>query len=168
MRRSPHPHRSPTAGISTLLFLASFTIGAARAQDSTSVASPPLSDLSLEQLMNLEVSSVSRRQEPLFEATAAVDVITSDDIRRSGATSVAEALRLVPGMEVARTNASQWAISARGFNNQFADKLLVLIDGRTVYTPLFAGVYWDVQDLVLEHIDRIEVIRGPGATLWGA
>src|SRR5262249_60185559 len=142
MRRSPRPHRSPTASISILPSLAPLApIGVARAQDSTSVASQPLSELSLEQLMNLEVSSVSRRQEPLFEATAAVDVITSDDIRRSGATTVAEALRLVPGMEVARTNASQWAISARGVNNQFADKPLVLIDGRTGFTAPLARWY---------------------------
>ena len=127
-----------------------------------------LAELSLEELMDIEVTSVSRREEPLFEAGAAIFVLTADDLRRSGATSVAEALRLVPGMQVARTNASEWAITVRGFNNQFANKLLVLTDGRSIYTPLFGGVYWDVQDLVLEDIERIEVIRGPGATLWGA
>src|SRR5207237_10631022 len=90
------------------------------------------------------------------------------DIRRSGLTSMPEALRLSPGLEVARQDSHTWAISSRGFNDEFANQLLVLIDGRSVYTPLFAGVYWDVQDLLLEDIDRIEVIRGPGATLWGA
>ena len=143
-----------------------FAAAAAAAQ--TPPPPPDLSKLSLEELMQLEVTSVSRREEPLFEAAAAITVLTQDDVRRSGATSVPELLRLVPGLEVARVNASEWAISSRGFNSQFANKLLVLIDGRTVYTPLFAGVYWDVQDLLLDDIERIEVIRGPGATLWGA
>src|SRR6185369_11717634 len=95
-------------------------------------------------------------------------VLSNEDIRRSGATSIPEALRLVPGVQVARINTSGWAISVRGFNSALANKLLVLIDGRESYDPLFSGVYWDVQDTVLEDIDRIEVIRGPGATLWGA
>jgi iron complex outermembrane receptor protein len=134
------------------------------------VDAPPadLAHLSLEELMNFEVTSVSRRTEKLSEAPAAISVITGDELRRSGVTSVPEALRLVPGMEVARLDAHNWAISARGFNDLFANKLLVLMDGRSVYTPLFSGVYWDVQDTLLEDIDRIEVIRGPGATLWGA
>ncbi len=103
-----------------------------------------------------------------MDAPAAVYVLTSEDIMRSGATSIPEALRLVPGVDVARVNANSWAISVRGFNGTLDDKLLVLIDGRTVYDPLFSGVYWDIQDAVLEDIDRIEVIRGPGASLWGA
>jgi iron complex outermembrane receptor protein len=127
-----------------------------------------LTELSLEELMNIEVTSVSKKEEGLFDAPAAVYVITQEDIRRSGATSIAEALRMVPGVQVARIDANKWAISARGFNSQFANKLLVLIDGRSVYTPAFAGVFWDVQDTLLEDIDRIEVIRGPGGTLWGA
>ena len=127
-----------------------------------------LSTLSIEDLMKIEVTSVSKRAQPLSEAAAAVCVITNEDIRRSGATSVAEALRLAPGLHVARIDGSRWAITSRGFNMQFANKLLVLIDGRSVYTHLFSGVYWDVQDLVLEDIDRIEVVRGPGGTLWGA
>lgn len=127
-----------------------------------------LLSLSLEQLSNIEVTSVSKKAEKANEAPAAVFVITADDIRRLGATSIPEALRIVPGLNVARSGSHQWAVTARGFNDQFANKLLVLMDGRTVYTPLFNGVWWDVQDTVLEDIDRIEVIRGPGATLWGA
>lgn len=127
-----------------------------------------LADLSLEQLANIEVTSVSRRAERLSDAAASIYVITNDDIRRSGVTSLPEALRLAPNLQVARTSASGYAISARGFNNSVANKLLILIDGRTVYTPLFSGVFWDSQDVMLEDIDRIEVISGPGGTLWGA
>jgi iron complex outermembrane receptor protein len=126
--------------------------------------------MSLEDLMNIdvEVTSVSKTAEKGREAAAAVFVITHEDIRRSGATSIPELLRTVPGLSVARLDANKWAITSRGFNDQFANKLLVLIDGRTVYTSLFAGVFWEIQDLPLEDIDRIEVIRGPGGTLWGA
>jgi iron complex outermembrane receptor protein len=127
-----------------------------------------LKKMSLEELMNIEVVSVSRHPEKLDEAASAIQVITQDDIRRSGAKTLPEALRLAPNLQVAQVNSSQWAISARGFNNVLANKLLVLIDGRTVYTPLYAGVFWDVQNLLLEDIDRIEVISGPGGTLWGA
>ena len=130
-------------------------------------ASENLSNLSLEDLMNIEVTTVARRPQPLSEAAAAAYVITSDEIRRSGATSVPDALRMVPGLQVAKLDANKWAISARGFNGRVSNKLLVLIDGRTVYTPLFSGVYWDTQDILLEDVYRIEVIRGPGATLWG-
>jgi iron complex outermembrane receptor protein len=127
-----------------------------------------LASLSIEDLMEVEVTSVSKHAQPLSDAAAAVYVITNEDIRRSGATSIAEALRLAPGLHVARIDSARWAITARGFNGQFANKLLVLIDGRTVYTHLFSGVYWDIQDVVLEDVDRIEVVRGPGGTLWGA
>ncbi len=127
-----------------------------------------LRSLSLAQLVELDVTSVSRRPQQLADAAAAIFVVTSEDIRRSGVTSIPEALRMVPGVQVARLDASKWAITARGFNNRFANKLLVLIDGRSVYTSLFSGVYWDEQDLMLEDVERIEVIRGPGATLWGA
>jgi iron complex outermembrane receptor protein len=127
-----------------------------------------LLDLSLEELIDIDVTSVSMKEERWFTAPAAVHVVTGEDIRRSGVTSLAEALRLVPGMQVARYNSNEWAISARGFNDVWANKLLVLVDGRSVYNPLFAGVQWDIQDLVLEDVARIEVIRGPGATLWGA
>lgn len=127
-----------------------------------------LTEMSLEELMNLEVTSVSKKAEPILQAPSAVYVITQDDIHRSGATSVPDALRMVPGVHVGRIDANKWAVSVRGFNGSFANKLLVLIDGRSVYTPWFSGVYWDVQDVVLDDIERIEVIRGPGATLWGA
>ncbi len=124
--------------------------------------------LSPEQLFDATVTSVSKTSENLRDAPAAVYVLTNEDIARSGATSIPEALRMVPGLQVARINASGWAISVRGFNNPLANKLLVLIDGREVYDPLFSGVYWDVQDTPLEDVERIEVIRGPGASLWGA
>jgi iron complex outermembrane receptor protein len=127
-----------------------------------------LKGLSLEELLDIEVTSVSRRPERLSEAASSVQVITQDDIRRAGATSIPEALRLASNLSVAQIDSRQWAISARGFNSTTANKLLVLIDGRTVYTPLYAGVFWDVQDTLIEDIDRIEVISGPGATLWGA
>lgn len=124
--------------------------------------------LSPEQLFNATVSSVSRTAEKLWDAPAAVYVLSSEDIRRLGATSIPETLRAVPGVQVARVNANSWAISVRGFNTGLANKLLVLIDGREVYDPLYSGVYWDVQDTMLEDVERIEVIRGPGASLWGA
>src|SRR6266481_6937087 len=129
-----------------------------------------LADLSIEELGNIQITSVSRHAERLSDAPAAIFVITGEDIRRSGATRLPEALRLAPNLEVARLNASSYAISARGFNqpNGIANKLLVLIDGRVVYTPLFSGVFWDAQDVMLEDIERIEVISGPGAALWGA
>ena len=118
--------------------------------------------------MDIVVTSVAKRPEKLSEVASAIQVITADDIRRAGATSLPEALRLATNLEVAQIDSRQWAITARGFNNVFADKMLVLIDGRTVYTPLYAGVYWDVQDTMLEDLERIEVISGPGATQWGA
>jgi iron complex outermembrane recepter protein len=126
-----------------------------------------LTELSLEQLSNLEVTSVSKKPERLADAPASVFVITAEDIRRSGATSLPEALRLAPNLQVAQVSASAYNIRARGINNNSANKLLVLIDGRSVYSPLFAGVFWDVQDVMLEDIERIEVISGPGGTLWG-
>jgi iron complex outermembrane recepter protein len=128
-----------------------------------------LGDLSLEELSQVEITSVSKRAEPLSQAPAAVYVITSGDIRRSGATSLAEALRLAPNLEVARVDSQTYNISSRGMNSVNAsNKLLVLIDGRSVYTPLFSSVLWDQQDVMLADIDRIEVISGPGGTLWGS
>src|SRR5690606_22529132 len=124
--------------------------------------------MSMEELMNIEVTSVSKRSEKLSEVASAIQIITNEEIRRSGATNLPEALKLASNLQVAQANSSQWAISARGFNNVLANKLLVMIDGRTVYTPLYAGVFWDVQNLVLEDVDRIEVISGPGGTLWGS
>lgn len=127
-----------------------------------------LLNLSLAELSNISVTSVSKTPEKETEAAAAIYVITQEDIRRSGATVIPDLLRMVPGITVTKSASSEWTVTARGFNSQFSNKLLVLIDGRTVYSHLFSGVIWDVQDLMLEDIDRIEVIRGPGATLWGA
>ncbi len=132
-------------------------------------ADDDLTQLSIEELMNVEIFSAAKKTQKLFDTPAAAFVITREDIRRSGATSVPEVLRIVPGVEVAQISASEWAISIRGFNDRFASKLLVLIDGRSVYTPLFSGVYWGPQDTVLlEDVESIEVVRGPGGTLWGA
>lgn len=117
---------------------------------------------------NVKIISASKKAEDSFKTSSATYVLTQDDIRRSGATSIPEALRMVPGLEVARIDSNKWAISSRGFNRQYANKLLVLMDGRAVYTPHFSGTYWDVQDTVIEDIERIEVVKGPGATLWGA
>jgi iron complex outermembrane receptor protein len=125
-------------------------------------------DMPLEDLMSLEITSAAKKEQSLKETAASVFVITREDIHRSGVTSIPEALRLAPGVQVSRIDANKWAITSRGFNNQFVNMLLVMIDGRTVYSPTISGVYWDAQDTILEDIDRIEVIRGPGATLWGA
>jgi iron complex outermembrane receptor protein len=152
--------------ILSLILLGFFLAASASAQGPQQV--PDISRLSIEDLMNLEVTSVSKRTQRVADAAAAVFVITQEDIRRSGAASIPEALRMVPGLQVARIDENKWAIGSRGFNGRFDNKLLVLIDGRSVYTPLFSGVYWNVQDVMLEDVDRIEVIRGPGATLWGA
>jgi iron complex outermembrane recepter protein len=141
-----------------------FACNAAGAADSIS----DLKQLSVEDLMNVEVTSVARHPQKLISAASAIQVITQDDIRRSGASSIPEALRLADNLQVAQKNSHDWGISARGFNTDLANKLLVMIDGRTVYTPLYSGVFWDVQDYLLEDIDRIEVISGPGGTLWGA
>lgn len=152
------------------LALALAFVGKAAAQDApvgrTSLSH--LADLSLEQLSDMEITSVSGRAEPLSRAAAAVFVITGEDIRRSAATSLPEALRLAPNLQVARSSAGAYAISARGFNNDIANKLLVLIDGRSVYSTLFSGVFWDAHMVMLEDIERIEVISGPGGTIWGA
>src|SRR5438552_3237702 len=157
----------PPPGLTVLVFLA--CASGLPAQTNVAVGSASqLKQFSLEELLNLEVTTVSKRPEKLTEAASAIQVITQEDIRRSGASSIPEALRLASNLEVAQVDSRQWAISARGFNSTTADKLLVLIDGRTVYTPLYAGVFWDFQDTLLEDLDRIEVISGPGATLWGA
>jgi iron complex outermembrane receptor protein len=151
----------------TLLFVIGAASIAFPAGAATKIAAADLADLDLEQLTRITVTSVSRRAEQLIQAAASLYVITQDDIRRSGATSIPEALRLAPNLHVARADTNQYAITARGSNNTLANKMLVLIDGRTVYTPLFSGVFWESQDLVLADIERIEVISGPGATLWG-
>jgi len=142
----------------------------AKAEDAPAVDIPnaDLLQVSLEDLGRIKVTTVSRRSESLSSAPAAIYVIRPEDIRRSGINSIPELFRTVPGMEVAQANSHQWAITVRGFNSIFANKLLVLMDGRSIYTPTFSGVYWEETDTVLEDIDRIEVIRGPGAALWGA
>jgi len=127
-----------------------------------------LAGFSLEELINIKVTSVSKREQSLNETASAIFVLSNEDIRRSGALSLPDALRQVPGMDVGAVNSSQWAVSSRGFNSIYANKLLVLIDGRAVYTPLFSGVYWDLQRPMLEDLDRVEVIRGAGGTIWGA
>lgn len=127
-----------------------------------------LSQLSLEQLGSIVVTSVSRRRERLADVASSIFVISAQDIHRAGAMTIGEALRLAPNLNVARADTPQYAISARGFNNVLANKMLVLIDGRTVYSPLFSGVFWESQDVMLEDVDRIEVISGPGATIWGS
>ena len=149
-------------------------LGVAFALSSLPVLAAPLysslADMSIEDLATIRITSVSKKAEPLADAAASVYVITAQDIRRSGVTNLPEALRLAPNLQVAQTSGSGYAISARGFNgnnNSAPNKLLVLIDGRSVYTPLFSGVFWDVQDVMLEDVERIEVISGPGGTLWG-
>ena len=127
-----------------------------------------LSQMSLEELIKVEVSSVARKDQELYKTAAAVYVISKEDIRNSGASSIPELFRIVPGMQVAQFYADEWAVSARGFNSTFADKMLVMIDGRSIYSEIYSGVFWGQNDLLLEDIERIEVIRGPGGTLWGA
>ena len=154
--------------ILALLFLAFSTAGWAQDSKNQNATRSDLKQLSLEELMNIEIISVAKKEQRWFDTPAAIFVITQEDIRRSGVTNIPEALRLAPGVTVSRIDGNSWAIGIRGFGSGFSRSLLVLIDGRSVYTPLFAGVYWDVQDTLLEDIDRIEIIRGPGGTIWGA
>ena len=157
--------------ISCLTAMRSLAQDAAQNSTSTSTNAPEqliYKKMSLAELMNQDVTSVTKQPEPFADAPAAIQVITGDEIHSSGASSIPEALRLADNLEVAQKNSHDWGISARGFNTSLANKLLVLIDGRSVYTPLYSGVFWDVQDYLLEDIDRIEVISGPGGTLWGA
>lgn len=133
-----------------------------------SAQTPDLTQKSLEDLMSIEVTSVSKREQKISQTAAAVFVISQEDIGRSGALNIPDLLRMVPGLDVAQIDAGKWAISARGFNGQYSNKLLVLIDGRAVYSPIFAGVFWDSENVPLDSIERIEVIRGPGAAAWGS
>ncbi len=137
---------------------------------SASAQTPPggLKGLSLEQLGEIEVTTATKQPVPVNKTPAAIYVITQEDIRRSGATSLPEALRLAPGVDVARIDSVKWSIGIRGFGSRLSRAVLVIIDGRTVYSPLFHGVYWEVQHTMMEDIERIEVIRGPGGTIWGA
>ncbi len=161
--------RSRVSTISATLFLlASFSPTWADALSEDSQTTGNLKQLSLEALGNLAVTTATKEPEPLRKVPAAIYVITQEDIRRSGATTLPDVLRLAPGVEIAQVDSDHWSIAIRGFGAVLASKLLVLIDGRSVYTPLFAGVYWEAQDTPLEDIDRIEVIRGPGGTIWGA
>lgn len=155
----------------TQTVLAGFILGAATSYavaQRTNAPAPDLGDLSVEALTEIKVMSVSKHSEPLSGAPAAIYVVSEEDIRRQGFTTIADSLRYVPGLQVAQINSHSWGVTARGFNGEYSTKLLVLMDGRSVYTPLFAGVYWDVQDTILEDLQQIEVIRGPGAALWGA
>ncbi|MDB5838686.1 MAG: TonB-dependent receptor [Herminiimonas sp.] len=161
-RKTLGRYRSAFTG--ALVFLAAFPVAAATFPDTA------IADLPIEELANIRITSVSKRPEPLSDAAASVFVISADDIRRAGATTLPEAMRLAPNLHVTRDSSDAWFISARGYNgskNSAPNKLLVLIDGRSVYSPMFAGVFWEVQDVMLEDIDRIEVISGPAGTLWG-
>jgi iron complex outermembrane receptor protein len=155
-------------GFSFCFFIVAQTANAAAGNQDEAVSTSSLKTLSIEDLMNLEVTSVSKRGEPVSDAAAAVYVITREEILNSGARSLPDILRLAPNLQVAQITSSSFAITARGFNGPAASKLLVLIDGRSVYTPYHSGVSWDIQDVLPEDIERIEVISGPGATLWGA
>jgi len=172
---SCEPHARSIRGVAAataLVFLILFGIAIQRisAQATQIEQNPPvnLKQLSLAQLGNVEVTTASKEPEEVWKTAAAIYVITQEDIRRSGATSIPELLRLVPGVEVARIDSDHWSVGIRGFGSEFSKSVLVLIDGRSVYTPLFAGVYWDLQNVMLEDVERIEVIRGPGGTIWGA
>ena len=160
-----HSFLPPLTSCITILFV---LLCAARLPAAPANTTVDIFTLGIAELMNIEVTSASKKVQRVADVGAAVFVITQEDMRRSGARSIPEALRLAPGVQVARIDANKWAVSIRGFNGRFANKLLVLMDGRSVYTPLFSGVFWDAQDTLLADIDRIEVIRGPGAALWGA
>lgn len=164
----------------TITFKYAVVVGAAlsgftwaQAQDS-SVQDPltqkkdDLTDLNVDQLLNVVVTTASKKKESLFGAASAISVVSADDIKKAGAINIPEALRLVPGVQVAQVSSQSYAVSIRGFNSEFADKLLVLVDGRSIYNSMFGGIWWQDQDINLEDVDRIEVIRGPGGTMWGA
>jgi iron complex outermembrane receptor protein len=167
-RQFSRPHGRARELLRRACFALMLGMSASVAAVAQSPLPPDLTNATLEDLLNTQVTSVSKKDQALFKAGAAIFVISRDDIRRSGATNIPDLLRMVPGVDVASVDANTWAISIRGFNTRYSDKVLVLIDGRSVYTPSFSGVYWDQQDVPLEDIERIEVIRGPGGTVWGA
>src|ERR1700730_5418417 len=158
-------HRAAFIALFVLAGLVNQSFAAPQADQTNS---EPLKQLTLGELGNVEVTTASKEPEKISKTSAAIFVLTQDDIRRSGTTSIPEVLRLVPGVEVARISANQWSVNIRGLGSGFSKSVLVLIDGRSVYTPLYAGVYWDVQNVLLEDVERIEVIRGPGGTIWGS
>lgn len=162
-RRGPGPKKTLPVSRAALVSLL-VTCLCADAKD----VLPDFSSLSLQELSNIKVTSVSNKLQKLSQVAAAVYVISQEEIHRSGMTNVADVLRLAPGISVARIDGSKWGVTSRGFNGRFANKLLVLVDGRSLYTPIFSGVYWDMSMPLLDNIDRIEVIRGPGAAIWGA
>src|SRR5580698_244388 len=159
-------------GLSSFAIFLCFSLACrtTRAQDPQTDQNHPdtLKQLSLEELGNVQVTTVSKDPQKVLQTPAAIFVITQEDIRRSGATSIPEALRMAPGVEVAQIDGNHWSVAIRGFAGQFSKSLLVLIDGRSIYTPLFEGVYWDLPYVMLEDVERIEVIRGPGGTIWGS
>src|SRR5665213_2485716 len=169
-RYRPFIRRIAAANI--LAFLLSIMVlgqlNCARAAQDIQETPADLKQLSLEQLGNVEVTTASKEPEEVWNTPAAIYVLTQEDIRRSGATSIPELLRLVPGVEVARIDSDHWSVGVRGFGSEFSKSVLVLIDGRSVYSPLFSGVYWNVQHVMLKDVARIEIIRGPGGTIWGA
>ena len=164
--RAAAPPGSKATAIARLRATAA-VIAAASVADAAGQHLAALADLSLEQLSDIVVTSASRREQRVVDAPWSIYVITSEDIRRSGVRTLPEALRLAPNLQVARADANQYAITARGFGNVLANKLLVMIDGRTVYSPLFSGVFWEARDVMLEDVERIEVLDGPQTTLWG-
>src|SRR5579862_8805071 len=150
-----------------LLSVVPVLLGETPQSDAVDNSPESLKNLSLEELSQIEVTTPSKTPTRAFQTAAAITVITSEDIKRSGATSIPEALRLAPGVEVARIDGNKWSIGIRGFGSRLTRSVLVLIDGRTVFTPLFDGTYWEVQDTLMDDVDRIELIRGPGGTIWG-
>lgn len=170
LRNLPGGLAQPSSGLPFAGYLTVAIISASLFATSPTQAATgrDLTSLSIQELMNVKVTSAGKKPQNLSDVAGAIYVITQEDIRRSTASSIPELLRDVPGLHVARIDTNKWAISARGFSGRFANKILVLVDGRTVYSPLFSGVFWEVQDTFLPDIDRIEIIRGPGASVWGS
>jgi len=165
-RRSSIPSRVDLVSLALLVLTGPGL--AAWAQDAVQEGRRDVTDIDLDDLLKVHVTSASKKDQSLNDVAAAVTVLRDEDLRRMGVTTVAEAMRAVPGFHVGRNTSSVWAVSPRGFSDELSNKLLVMIDGRSVYSPLHSGVYWDVQDVFMEDVDRIEVVRGPGGTLWGA